>query len=179
MSYTRLFVLIFAIIAIHKVQSELNFGSGDCNSETCNDVCNNFSMDGTCVRNECRCSTNKKCIDVACDAVCSVVDLDGECDENDLCICKAELELCWPTECLEGCIEHQPPGCLWVYADFCMKYGPIQTCHCVCVTWFNQFIHFGQGKAKRLSSKYSFSKKFVSKKSSELNRNYYRVVAGS
>lgn len=46
MTYTGLIVLIIAIIAIHKIQSECN--SEDSNSNICTDVCNTWSMNGTC-----------------------------------------------------------------------------------------------------------------------------------
>lgn len=71
MAYTGIFVLIFVIIAIHKVQSECS--SADCNSDVCSDVCKTWSLDGTCVENECRCSTDKKCIDFVCDKVCEIL----------------------------------------------------------------------------------------------------------
>lgn len=187
MAYTGIFVLIFVIIAVHKVQSE--WSSGDCNSDVCSDVCKTWSLDGTCVENECRCSTDKKCIDFVCDKVCDVFDLnlEGECDENGLCICKPKLEICSPLECEEPCIANAPPGCIFVYPDFCLDYGPIRTCSCICVTWFNKFKYSGPAKTNILSSKNSFPKKFVAnmpystkyvpKKSSEFNRKHYTVVA--
>lgn len=174
MSYSGIFVLIFAIISIHKVQSECS--SEGCNSDVCNDVCEHFSMNGTCVGGECCCSTAKKCIDYACDKACSLLKLKGECDDNDQCICKPELDPCSAAECEGPCIEDAPPGCLIVLPDFCLDYGPIRTCSCICITWFNQFIHFGPAKANMLAFKSVYSKKYIPKKMSELDRKHYRIL---
>lgn len=174
MSHFGSFALIlFAIIAMHEVQSECS--SVECKSDVCNDVCSNWLMTGKCVDNECRCSTGKIC-DAACDNFCDSFELglEGECDENGMCTCKPKLEFCSAIDCQIPC-EEDPRArqCLFVVADSCLMYGKVQTCVCICYTWFNQFNHLIPAKAKKLLS---FSNKFIPKKSSQFNRNFYSIV---
>lgn len=171
MSYTHflIFTLIFAIIAINKVQS-------GCDSEMCNEVCHAWSLNGTCVGDECDCSTNKECIDLACDKVCDLFDLhlEGECNDYNQCICKPKLEPCAPPECQLQCEEDpRVSSCMAVLADFCLWYGPIRTCGCICYQWpwlsrFNRFVP--------AEKKISTAKMLPAKKSPKLHRNFYRVV---
>lgn len=168
----RIFVLLFTIFVIHKVQSE------GCDSDVCDDLCKKWTMDsGTCVGNECRCKTGKIC-DFACDKFCDSFDLglEGECDENGMCICKPKLEPCSAIECQVSCeTDPRAIGCLRVEAVGCLDYGPVRTCECLCHTWLNQFNRISPAKAKMLPSKNSFTQKFIPKKS--IHRKFYSVAA--
>ncbi|KAJ6642805.1 hypothetical protein Bhyg_07759 [Pseudolycoriella hygida] len=126
-------VLIFAIIEILQAQNH-------CDDTMCNDVCGEAGMNGTCkANNECDCHYDKKCsmlIDKTCDLICKEMKFNGECDENGYCVCKAELEVCDPEDCQEPCEEDPRANeCIFVIPDFCMEYGPVKACSCICVTW--------------------------------------------
>lgn len=160
MSCAGIFILILAIITIHRAQSE-------CNPQMCNNVCTGIGLDGgVCNGNECDCKYGEKCsklIELSCDYLCDKLELKGECDKNDSCICKAELEICLPFKCQEQCEEdpraaecHSIGGV--VTAIGCIKYGPIKTCGCLC-TYLeangrlvtdreNKFNYFVQAKEK-------------------------------
>lgn len=133
-SHTGIFVLILGIIMICNAQSE-------CDQAMCNNVCNTFGLNGTCNgANRCDCFQGEKCsemVNVTCDLFCNVYKLDGECDDNGNCICKAELEVCLPFECQEQCEEDpRAEECAAlggiVTAIWCLEYGPITTCGCLC-----------------------------------------------
>lgn len=175
MSSTGIFVLLFTIIVIHKVQSESR--SEGCDSYVCDDLCKKWTMDsGTCVGNECRCKTGKIC-DFDCDKFCDSFDLglESECDENGMCICKPKLEPCSASECQVSCeTDPRASGCSWVEVS-CMYYGPVRNCTFVCRTWLNLFNHISPAKAEMLPSKNSFTQKSIPKKS--IHRKFYSVVA--
>lgn len=156
---------MIVIIAIDKVQSR-------CDSEVCNEVCHEWTLNGTCVGDECDCSTDTKCIDLACDKACDLFDLhlEGECNDYGYCTCKPKLEPCLPTECQTQC-EEDPRAleCLYVVADFCLWYGPVRTCGCICYTWYNRFIKFNHYKSSKVGM-------LSAKKSIEFLRKYYSVV---
>lgn len=167
LNYLQIIVLIFAIFEIQTAQSR-------CDSEVCDNVCHNWSMNGTCVGDDCRCSTDKPCLDFVCDKVCDVLDLhlEGECDDNGMCTCKPKLDPCAPTECQEQC-EEDPRAkyCIFVVADFCLWYGPIRTCGCICYQWYNQpFKYFIKSQPENLNLSVS-----PAKKSSRLHRYYYQI----
>lgn len=113
----------------------------DCDEEMCNAVCSDTGgMNGTCKEDSCDCSYGKKCsemVNLVCNLACGRLRLKGECDEAGWCICKAELELCLPTECYEQCLAD--PRAAQCEAEFgfvtpvsCLEYGPIKTCGCLC-----------------------------------------------
>lgn len=164
MSFIVQIVFFVVILSICQIKS-------DCDIETCKNVCEIFHMNGTCHGNECDCSSDKNCLDIVCDKVCGVVDLDGECDENNQCICKAELHFCsgedWE-KCNESCHEDsRAKGCLFVETVACLKYGPVLTCGCICWTWVEVT------KSKQLSARYNLT----------LNQNqitkYHRTISKS
>lgn len=155
MSYTVIFTLLFAIVVISK--------ASDCDPEMCNNVCQIVKFNGTCEGNECYCSFDKSCLDVVCDYVCEHLaedwHLKGECDANDMCRCKAELEVCSVWDCEAQCMA-DPRGeeCIAeggiLTPDFCLDYGPIRTCGCLC-TILNKVKHFLPVKAKKSFYRYN------------------------
>lgn len=147
MPYAGIFVLLFAIIAIHEAQSQ-------CNGAMCETICNELdSGTGICVGNECDCSSGKKCsemIDVACDAICDKIKLQGKCDDNGICTCTAKLVPCFPWECQTQCLDDpRAAECEalggFVTAVGCLKYGWIRTCGCLC-TLFGTNTSFYEAK---------------------------------
>lgn len=129
-----IFLLIITIIPIHRAQIV-------CDSTMCNNVCtlDGHMSSGTCVGNTCECSSGKKCSgldDVVCVAVCKSAKLKGHCADGQ-CICRAELEPCGVNKCSAQCLNDPRArecilaGCV-VIPLFCLKYGPTQTCGCLC-----------------------------------------------
>lgn len=134
MSHPIIFMLIFAIIAIHKAQSE-------CDPTMCTNDCQNKGMSaGNCNGDSCDCSFGKKCsemVKLTCKIACKEKDLVGMCLQNDLCFCRASIKLCAPTECTQQCLddprakECQAAGG-FVTPIACAKYGDVKTCGCLC-----------------------------------------------
>lgn len=127
MSFTEIILLIFALFAACKAEL--------CNQELCDNACKGWDMTGgNCNGNECDCFFGKKCsemVDFVCDKACEVFKLKGKC-ENDQCICEAELKPCWPWENEKQCAEDpRCTGCV-VTPMWCVKYGPVQGCGCLC-----------------------------------------------
>lgn len=120
----ELFVLLFAIIAIYKVQS-------DCNSDACSGVCETMDMSGTCNEDNCDCLSDKGCSIVACGAYCKLFNLHSECNDDGQCICKAPLDPCSPSHCMQQC--HKDPHCRIAIPTACVKYGPVRVCFCHCI----------------------------------------------
>lgn len=137
MSQTGLFLLILAIIAIAKAQT-------DCDATMCSNVCKKEARgDGTCNGNSCDCLYSKKCSELwymSCELACKGFNMDGGCNENDQCICKAELNPCPAWHCMEQCVQDPRAWeCEFTEASIgavqpvaCLEYGPIQTCGCLC-----------------------------------------------
>lgn len=175
MSHTGLFLIILAIIAIAKAQT-------DCDATMCSNVCKKeTSGDGTCNGNSCDCSYGKKCsalVDVTCGIACKVFKMDGECDENDQCICKAELEPCPVWDCEEQCLEDPRAWeCELAFGVVtpvaCLEYGPIRTCGCLCTYLLanSRLAKIGENH----NSTFNYFLPSVAKKSSKLVG--YSVVA--
>lgn len=126
--------MIFAIIAIHRVQSQ-------CDPTMCTNVCQNKGLPtGNCNGNSCDCSYGKKCsemVKLTCKLACKEIGLDGTCLQNDLCFCRAQLKVCLPSKCTQQCLadprakECQAAGG-FVTAIACLQYGDVQTCGCLC-----------------------------------------------
>lgn len=156
-------MLIFSIIEMHKAQST-------CDQTMCEHVCEGFNMHGTCKGNECDCSKNEKCvalIEKTCEYLCNKLELKGVCDANGYCICKAELEICYPWKCQEQCLEDpramacEAAGGV-VTAIGCLKYGPVRTCLCQCTLMennsrLNKFNYFLPVTAKNTPEYYRYS----------------------
>lgn len=147
---TVVFVLISAMIVIC-VQS-------GCDEKACTETCKKFGLDGKCnVIDKCDCDSGQSCINMICKAFCEPFDLKGECIAHQ-CICRAELELCYPNEwsqCEIGCWEHKPPQCIYVQVEACLKYGPVLNCDCLCFTLLDKFTFFPSKKS--LSHQYNIS----------------------
>lgn len=134
MFFAGIFLLFCATIPIYKAEI-------DCDAATCDNSCKRFGLEnGVCRNNTCSCSTDKQCSklsNVTCDVTCMLLNSNGEC-VDDKCVCKQENKLCLPTECREQCQE-DPRFILCVLAggamipNFCMEYGPLQTCGCTCL----------------------------------------------
>lgn len=131
-SFTIISMLAFAIIGILKADIV-------CDEGMCEDTCKTWDLNGRCVGNGCKCSNGKKCselIGVTCGYLCGKLNLhlDGECDENGICVCKAKLKPCDSLfECVKQCADDpRTRDCIMVTPVFCMWYGPIHACGCLC-----------------------------------------------
>lgn len=134
MSHFGIFVLIFAIIGIHKVQSQ-------CDPTLCDNVCQKKGMPaGNCNGNSCDCSYGKKCsamVKLTCDLACKREGLVGVCLQNDFCFCRVRIMPCLPWKCTQQCqADPRAKECEaaggFVTAIGCMEYGNERTCVCLC-----------------------------------------------
>ncbi|XP_016840260.1 uncharacterized protein LOC107980967 [Nasonia vitripennis] len=131
-SFTCILILMYAIVANINAQN-------NCNQSTCEQFCGIMKLNGTCRQNECDCILGKCNVifEKTCEYICKKVELKGECNKDGYCICKAELELCYPSDCEQQCMEDvRAKQCMaqggFVVPGFCMKYGPIKMCTCIC-----------------------------------------------
>lgn len=131
----EIFVLFFGMICIPRAES--------CEPTLCNIACNGLKpgMKGTCDgNNECDCSYSKDCsvlVASTCEVICGVLNLTGGYNENGHCICKAELEICELGDCKESCLKDirarkRETDFGWVTTIWCMEYGSLKTCGCLC-----------------------------------------------
>lgn len=134
MSHSIVLILVFATIAIYKVQSE-------CDQQMCTNICQERGFPaGNCNGNSCDCSYSKKCSEMVkftCQIFCKRYDMVGVCLQNDFCFCRASIKLCVPTECTQQCLnDGRAAECMAtggvVIPVGCVKYADIRTCVCMC-----------------------------------------------
>lgn len=153
--YTGIFMLFLTICTICYAQNQ-------CDPTMCDNVCESWGLEGTCDGTDrCDCSLGEPCsalVNTTCDLLCKTVELDGECDDDGNCICKAELEVCLPTECEEQCQEDpRTEECEaaggFVTPIWCLEYGPIKTCGCLCtlLDTKGQFLNTNSGPKNKLN----------------------------
>lgn len=133
MAYSIIFVLIFTLTAIYKVQCE-------CDATFCTNVCQGKGFPaGNCNGNSCDCSYGKKCsamITLTCKMACKRFDMDSSC-LYDICVCRIPTKFCFPTECTQQCLDDKRAAECFAEGGFvtpfaCWKYGDVRTCVCVC-----------------------------------------------
>lgn len=151
MSYSIILLFIFAITAIHKVQSE-------CDTTMCTRICIGKGFPaGNCNGNSCDCSYGKKCSVMAftCKVACKRFNLDGAC-LDDVCVCRIPTKFCIPLECTAQCLADPRAKACEAAGGFvtpfaCWKYGVIRTCVCICHQFgTNNQLNGDQGSSSEL-----------------------------